>query len=393
MKKASLSVSSAISSIEISDIKKIEFLARSTKGVISLAQGIPSFNTPDFIKEAAKKAIDLNLANRYTYHSGIPQLRSAIALKLKEKNNINAETDQIIVTHGAIEGLMSVFMTILNPNDSVIALSPAYASHITQIQIVLQGREPIFVRLKETETGWEFDSKLLEKAITPSTKAVLICNPSNPTGKIYSKKELKEIARIALKHNLYIISDEMYEDFIYDRQKHVSIGSFKEVKDHVISIFGFSKSHAMTGWRIGYLIASKDLAAQIAKVHDCIVICPTVVSQYAAMRALKREKNGFDKYLTEYKKRRDIVISYLKKTKKLEYIKPNGSYYIFPKFKIPVDDKKLAFDMLEKAKVAVVPGSTFGSGGENHIRICFATSDELLEEGMKRFINYIEKYV
>lgn len=393
MKRAKLNISSTVSSIEISDIKKIEYLARSTGGVISFAQGIPSFNTPDFIKEAAKKAIDMNLVNKYTYHSGILELRSSIAEKLKQKNNIKADPDQIIVTHGAIEGLMSAFITLLNPKDSVIILSPAYASHITQLRLVLQGRKPIFAQLKETKNGWEFDAKLLESAVTPSTKAIVICNPSNPTGKIYSRKELKEIARIALKHNLYIISDEMYEDFIYDGKTHVSIGSFKEVKDHVISVFGFSKSFAMTGWRIGYLVGNKELIKQIAKVHDSLVICPTVVSQYAALQALKRNKTDLEKYIKAFEKRRKIVISYLQKSKKLEFAIPQGSYYIFPKTKTPVDDKKLAIDLIKKANVAVVPGSAFGRGGENHVRICYATSDELLEEGMKRFVEYIEKYL
>lgn len=379
-----------VSEIDVSSIKKIQLMATEDKAVISLAQGIPSFFTADHIRTAAKKAIDANLVDKYTSGYGIDPLRQAIVTKLKRDNAITADISQIIVTHGAIEALMAVFMTILNPQDEVIVLTPDYASHITQTRIARHGGRPIFVPLLETERGWVLDPEKIEAAITPQTKALLMCNPCNPTGKVYSYEELKEIARIGEKYNLFIITDEIYEYFTFDKKKHISIGSFPEVRDRVISIFGLSKSYAMTGWRIGYIVASKKLITQIFKIHDSLVTCPTAVSQYAALAALEGKQDIVLEYKKAYEKRRQIVIDALKKTDKLSLVPPEGAYYAFPKLTFPVDDYELAIRLVREAKVAVVPGSAFGLAGENHIRISFGGDEKLLKEGLERLIRYIE---
>ena len=381
------------SGIQISIIKRIELMTRDYKDVISLAQGVPSFYTPRHISQAAKEAIDNHKVDTYTWGQGIDELRIEIAKKLSICNKINTTPSEIIVTHGGIEALMSIFMALLNVEDEIIVLTPDYASHLTQITIATHGGKPVNVGLLETNKGWELDSARLEQAITTHTKAILICNPSNPTGKVFTKEELLEIAGISKKHNLYIITDEMYEDFLYDGRTHTSIGSFKDVADRVISVFGVSKSYSMTGWRIGYIATSQILIDQIMKIHDSIVTCPTAVSQYAALAAIKGPKTEVKKFLEAYTKRRAIVMEELAKTSLLEYTLPQGAYYCFPKITKRIDDIQLAQNLVKKAGVAVVPGSPFGAGGENHIRISFACEEDRLREGLKRLVNYLNKKI
>ncbi len=378
--------------IDVSAIKKMQLMAWDTKGTISLAQGIPSFNSAKHIRDAAKKAIDENLVDKYTAGNGIIELREAIVEKLARDNKMKVTTDQIIVAHGAIEALMAVFMALLNPSDEVLVLTPDYASHITQTRIARHGGRPIFVPLTETEKGWVLEAEKLEASITQNTKAILICNPCNPTGKVYSIEELKEVARISNKYNLFIITDEIYEYFTFDGKKHISIGSLPEVKDRVISIFGISKSYAMTGWRIGYIVANKNLITQIFKIHDSLITCPTAVSQYAAIAAIKGRQDIVEEYKKAFEKRRGIVVEELSKTKKLFLTsKPEGAYYAFPKFAKEVDDYEIAVRLIREAKVAVVPGSAFGLGGENHIRISYGGDEEELREGMRRIVKFVEK--
>lgn len=388
---ATRELSSVVTSIEVSIIKRVELLARSKKNVVSLAQGIPSFFTPDYIKQAAKDAMDKGLTDKYTPGFGIEELRIALAKKVKKQNNIQTNPSDIIVTHGGIEALMAVFMTLLNPKDELIILTPDYASHITQAKIAMHGGNPVCVPLDETKNGWVLNPEKLEQAITPNSKAIVICNPCNPTGKVYTKEELKAVARIAVKHNLYIVTDEIYQDFVFDGKKHISIGSFKEVADRTISVFGLSKSYAMTGWRIGYIVTNQTLMSQIFKIHDSLVTCPTAVSQYAALAAIKGDKKDVAYFKEEFEKRRKIVIDELKKTKKVELTIPEGAYYAFVRFKKPIDDVAFCMELIEKAKVAVVPGSPFGKGGENHIRISFGCNEETLKKGLQRFVSYINK--
>lgn len=366
-------------------------MAKADKNVISLAQGIPSFATPEHIKKAAIEAIKKGDVDKYTPGYGIDELRGAIVTKVKRDNNITASKDQVIVTHGGIEAMMATFIALLNPTDEIIVLSPDYASHITQTQIARHGGRPIYVPLNETEKGWVLDAQKVEAAVTQRTKAILMCNPCNPTGKVYTMEELKELARIAKKCNLFIISDEMYEYFTYDKKKHISIGSLPEATDRVISIFGVSKSYAMTGWRIGYIVANKELIAQIMKIHDSLVTCPTAVSQYAALAAIIGKKDAVVNFQKEFAKRRQIVIDALKGSQKLQLVSPEGSYYAFIKVAGDVDDYDLAMRLLHEAKVAVVPGSAFGLGGESHIRVSFGGEEKEIREGMRRLVEYIEK--
>ncbi len=383
--------SQVASVIDVSMIKRIELMAKNYQDVISLAQGIPSFATPKHISDAAKKAIDEHKVDKYTPGFGIPQLRKVIVKKIARDNGIKVQVDNIVVTHGAIEGLMAIFMALFNPDDEVIVPSPDYASHITQIRIARHGGKPIFVPMSENGS-WNLDADKIESAVTNKTKGILICNPSNPTGKIYTREELKKIAQIAIKHNLYIITDEMYEYFVYDNRKHISIGSFPEVVDRVISVFGVSKSYAMTGWRIGYIAGPQKVIQNIFKVHDSLVTCPTAVSQYAALAALTdKNKNTVNYFMKEFTTRRTIILKELKKSPKISLTVPQGAYYAFPKIQGLHDDYEFAVELIRNAGVAVVPGSAFGPGGEGHIRISFGGAEENLKKGLSRLVKYINK--
>lgn len=381
--------SKAALSIDVAATKKIELIAKSYNNVISLAQGIPSFQTAEHIKEAAKKAIDQNLVDKYTSGYGIEPLRGAIARKVERDNDIDVKASEVIVTHGGIEALMAIFLALLDPTNEIIVLTPDYASHLMQLRVAQRGKAPVEVPLMETDNDWVLDSARLEKAITAKTKAILICNPCNPTGKVYSQEELKEVARIAVKHNLYIITDEMYEYFVYDGKKHVSIGSFPEVADRTISVFGVSKSYAMTGWRIGYIVANNKIIDQIFKIHDSLVTCPTAVSQYAALAAITGPQDIVGEYKKAFLARRKIVIDTLAKTDKLELIIPQGTYYAFPKVRDLANDEDFVLRVMTKAKVAVIPGLAFGKGGERHLRLSFGCEEDILREGLRRLVDYL----
>ena len=378
-------------SLDMTAIKKIQLMCLKTPGAISLAQGVPSFATPEYIKEAAKTAIINGNADKYTPSFGIEPLREEIAKKVKKFNNIEATKDNVIVTHGATEAMMAIFMSLFNPEDEIVILTPAYATHLTQIRLTRNSGKPIMVPLAETENGWELDVSRIESSITRKTKAILFSNPTNPIGKVYTEEELQQIAAIAKRHNLFILTDEMYEYFTFDEKKHISIGSFPDVADRTISIFGLSKTYAMTGWRIGYIVAGKSIRDEIVKVNDAIITSPTAVSQYAALAALQGGKETIEIFKQEFQKRRDIVVAELMKTDKLSFEVTQGGYYIFPKIEFELDDYDFAVEMLKEAKVGVVPGSAFGIGGENHIRISFGGETEDMREGARRFVEYINK--
>lgn len=380
----------AVTSIELSAIKRLELMSREHEGVISLAQGIPSFATPSHIKKAAHTAIKKGLCDKYTPGYGIAPLREAIAQKLAKDNGIKTDVSTITVTHGGIEAMMSAFIAILNRGDEVIFLTPDYASHITQSIIAHYGARPIFVPFNE-EKNWALVSERLESAVTQKTKAILICNPSNPIGKVYTKTELETIAAIAKKHNLYIISDETYEYILFDGTKHISIASLPDAADRTISVFSLSKTYSMTGWRIGYAVASRSVSAELLKVHDSIVTCPAAVSQYAAIAAIEGSQKCVAEFVKEYAARRQLVLDALKKTNKLQLVTPQGGYFAFLKIMKDVDDYELAVRLVKEAKVAVVPGSAFGLGGAGHIRISFGCEPKQLQEGLKRLITFVNK--
>ncbi len=389
--------------LRLSIIKQIELEASKYPDVISLAQGVPSFDTPGCIKRRVEGALKRGVVAKYSLVPGLPELRELIEVSLARENMYYDWENEIIVTAGSIEGITATIMAITTPGDEVIIPEPTYTSYREVLH--LAGCKPVYVPLNENK-GWSFELDKFEEAITDKTKAIFYCNPNNPTGTIYTKDQLLKLAELAEKHNLYLITDDVYKDFVFDNQKIFSLAEVPELRKRVIRIFSFSKVYAMTGWRVAYLHTDASLAKEILKVHDSLVTCAPVISQYGALGALEMAEKDVKKFNIEYKKRRDLVCARLDKLSKyLSYIKPEGAYYVFPHLtpgpspskgegslrkKGEVDSWKFAMDLLKKAQVAVVPGIAFGPNGEGHIRINFGRSENDINVAMDRMGEYFK---
>ena len=381
-----------IKNLQLSVIKQMELRAVRYPDVISLAQGIPSFDTPGCIKTRVQRALSQGVTAKYSLSPGLPELRELIELSLAEDNMFYDWQNEIIVTAGAIEALTASILAISQPGDEIIIPSPGYTSYGEIIN--LAGCKPIFVPLNE-DKNWAFESEKFLKAVTKKTKAILYSNPNNPTGTVFGKNQLLALAKIAKNHQLFIIADEVYKDFIYENEnnqstKLFSLAEIPELRQKVIRIFSFSKSYAMTGWRVAYLHSDESVVREILKVHDTLVTCAPVVSQYAAMGALEMGKNDVIKFKNAYQKRRDTICSRLDRLNKIfSYIKPNSSYYVFPKMLTGVKDSwEFSINLLDKIQVAVVPGVAFGPNGEAHIRMSFSRAEEQINQAFDRLDKY-----
>jgi len=385
-------ISDKLAHISISPIKEIELRAEKLANVISLAQGVPSFNTPQSIKNRVKEALEYHWTSKYSLISGLPVLRESITEKLRNQNIFIDFEEDIIITVGAIEAIAATLLTILNPDDEVIIVSPTYASYPEVIKVA--GGKPIFVSLHEKD-GWILNVNAIKKALTKNTKAVLLCNPNNPTGTIYDKQQLLSLADILKERKIIVLIDEVYRDFIYDKKiKYFSLAEIPELKKYVVRIFSFSKLYAMTGWRIGYLHSEKSLIKQILKVHDSLVTCAPVVSQIAALAALSMSQHELNSYLKEYMNRRELIIQRLDGLEKIfSYHMPQATYFVFPKILLThISSRDLALDILEKARVATVPGNAFGPTGEQHLRFMFGNTPDKINTAFDRLEKYFKKY-
>lgn len=378
-----------IKNLQLSVIKQIEMRAAEYSDVISLAQGIPSFDTPAYIKKYVIKVMKTKAPAKYSLSPGLPELRNKIEISLAKENMFYDWQKEIIVTVGAIEAITAAIFTISQPGDEIILPSPNYVSHKEVVS--LAGCAPVFAPLNEAK-GWSLELKEFEKAITPKTKAILFCNPNNPTGTIYSREQLMGLAELAKKHNLFIISDEVYKDFVYDTDgKIFSLAEMPEIRQRVIRIFSFSKSYAMTGWRVGFIHSDASVINEILKVHDCLVTCAPVISQYAAIGALEMGERDVANFKKHYQRRRDLICSRLDRLNKfLRYVKPNSSYYVFPKVLNCQDSFTLALEILDKVRVAVVPGVAFGYNGEGHIRLNFGRTEKQINMAFDRLDKFFK---
>jgi aspartate aminotransferase len=387
---AKLSVSATIAMNQ-----KSRDLQEEGKDIINLSVGEPDFNMPDHIKEAAKKAIDDNYSF-YPPVAGYPVLRNAIVDKLKKQNGLDYTADQITVSSGAKHCIVNVLLSIINAGDEVIIPAPYWVSYAEQVKI----SEGINVIL---DTGIENDYKVtpdqVEQAITPKTRAIVLCSPSNPTGAVYSKAELEGIAEVLAPHDrIIIISDEIYEHINYIG-KHESIAQFPSVKDRVVLVNGVSKGYAMTGWRLGYAAAPIWIAKAVTKLQGQFTSGATSVAQIAAVTALTGDQGPTKEMNKAFKRRRDLVLGHLKDIEGVRCSVPEGAFYVFPDmsayFGKSVEGKEikdsgdLCMYLLESGHIATVPGSAFGA--PNCVRISFANSDENLEEAMKRLKNALSK--
>ncbi|CAI9391459.1 MULTISPECIES: pyridoxal phosphate-dependent aminotransferase [Bacillaceae] len=360
--------------------------------VIGLGAGEPDFNTPQNIIDAAVRSMNEG-HTKYTPASGLLTLKKEIAAKLKKDQHLDYDTNQIIVTNGAKHGLFTLFQVILDKGDEVIIPTPYWVSYPEQVKLA-EG-VPVFVEGYESNE-FKITPEQLKGVITSKTKAVIINSPSNPTGMIYTEEELKEIGNVCLEHNILIISDEIYEKLVYGDSKHVSIASLSPaLKEATIVINGVSKSHSMTGWRIGYAAGNKEIITAMANLASHSTSNPTTPSQYATIEAYSGPKDSVEEMRQAFNKRLDIIHEKLNKIPGFSCIKPKGAFYFFPNVKKAVEltgyatvDEFVA-GLLEEALVAVVPGSGFGA--DNYIRLSYATSLEKLEEAVKRMEQFVEK--
>ena len=366
---------------------KAKKLKSEGKDIVSFAAGEPDFDTPDFIKDAAIQAIKEGFT-KYTPTTGIPELKNLIIEKFKKENSLEYTPAQIIVSCGAKHSIFNALFALIDKGDEVLIPAPYWVSY-PEIVNLCSGT-PFFIETS-AKNNFKLTAKELERQITPKTKLLILNSPANPTGCVYSSAELKEIAKICVKEKVFVLSDEIYEKLIYDNLKHTSIGSFdKDIYGLTITVNGLSKSHSMTGWRIGYLGAPQDIADAIAKIQDHSTSNPSSISQKAAIAALKAPDDFSKSMAAEFQKRRDFVVSRLRQIKKLGVEVPQGAFYVFCDIsKIGMDSNTFATRLLDEALVALIPGKSFGR--DDYIRISFATSIEQLEKGTQRIEEWLKK--
>ena len=382
-------ISNRVRQMGASAIHEMTRLSKEIDDVAFLSWAKPTSDTPEHIKQAAVRAIESGLVGGYSEPLGLLALRKEIARKLTRDNHIDANESQVLVTVGAIEGLAAAVMAVIDPGDEVIVPSPTYATHIRQV--VLASGKPVLVPTVEEE-GFVLDIDGIEKAITKKTKAIMFASPSNPTGTVFTEDQLRKVSGLALEHNLMIITDEAYEYFVFDGNRHFSIASIPEMKSHVISCYTFTKTYAMTGWRIGYLHADEALVPQIRKAHIPFAICAPVVSQYAALGALQGPQDCIEKFRSKYLAARNLMCDRLDSLSSFfDYKKPGGSYLMFPQIRVTEGKKdSLSFckKLLKEARVSTTPGIAFGPTGEGHLRMSFCVPQDTINKAFDRMERY-----
>ena len=377
------------------DAKLKQMVADGVK-VYGFGAGEPDFNTPKYINDAAIEAIEKGFT-RYTAAQGTLDLRKAICAKFERDNNLTYEPNQIIASSGAKHSLSNAFAAILNPGDEVIVPVPYWVSY-TEI-IKLNDGIPVLVPTKK-ENNFKMTKEELLKAVNPKSKAILLNSPSNPTGAVYSEKELRDIAEVAAANNLFVVSDEIYEKLIYDGKKHISIASLgAEIKELTIVINGMSKAYAMTGWRLGYAAGNEKVIKAMSAVQSHAVSHPNSITQYASTAALNGPQDDVSKMVQEFEKRRTYMFERINAMEGLSCVKPEGAFYVYVDISnylgrelcgVKLNSSlEFAQIMLEKGHVAVIPGAAFGT--DTYIRLSYATSMEVIKIGLDVFESFIKE--
>lgn len=362
--------------------------------VISFGVGEPDFTTPENIKKAAIEAINKGLTT-YTPASGLPQLKQAICTKLKNDNNLDYKPENIVVSNGAKHSLYNIFQAICNPGDEVIIPVPYWVSYPDMVKMA--DANPVFVNSTE-ENEFKIQKEDLIKAITPKTKAIILNSPSNPTGSLYTKTELEEIAKIAVEHNIFVVADEIYEKLTYEGEKHISIASINdEIKDLAIVVNGMSKGYAMTGWRIGYTASHSSIAKAMSNMQSHATSNPNTIAQHASIEGLLGDQSSVEEMRLAFDERRKFMVKRINEIKGVSCIAPKGAFYVMMNITelIGSNIKGIAINnsmdfaelLLDNANVAVVPGVAFGA--DEFVRLSYANSLENITEGLNRIDNIL----
>jgi len=381
--------SKKVKKISYPKIREIFDRASKFENVISLGIGEPDFDTDPTIINRAFELVKEKKSTHYTPVPGYKELREAIATKCKEENKLEINYEEVIVTHGAQYALTLAMLTLLDPKDEILIPDPYYPSYPSQV--FLTGATSVFVPTFEKD-GFKIKGKNLEKKITKKTKLLILNTPNNPTGAVLGKEDLEEVSKVAIKNDLIVISDEAYETMVYDGKKHFCIASLPGMKERTITINSFSKRYAMTGWRIGYAVATKEIITNMMKISGYNLSCPCSVSQQAAIVALNSPLSIVERMNLEYEKRRNFIIAELNKIKGISCIKPEGTFYVFANIKgTGKSSEQIYGELLTKGRVVVIPGSAFGKQGEGYIRIAYTLTVDRLREAVKRIRKVIEK--
>lgn len=380
-------INPVVRDIPPSGIRRFFDLATEMKGVISLGVGEPDFVTPWHIREACVYSLEKGYT-MYTSNNGLLELREEIARDLAETHRITYNPkNEILITVGVSEGLDLALRTILSPGDEVLIPEPSYVSYAPCI--TLAGGKPVYLKTS-VENGFQVTAEMVEKAITPATKVLLLCYPNNPTGATISRERLLEIMEVVKAHDLIVISDEIYEKLTYVGE-HTCVSSLPGMRDRTILLNGFSKSYAMTGWRVGYAAGNPDFIAAMKKIHQYTMLCAPITAQIAALEALKNGKNEMKKMIEQYRQRRRLVLHAFQEMG-LPCFEPGGAFYAFPEIQMTgLSSEEFAEQLLKEAKVAVVPGNAFGGQGEGFIRCSYATSVNDLTEAFKRMNQFLKR--
>lgn len=382
-------LSETVKQVKPSGIRKFFDLASGCPGVVSLGVGEPDFDTPWHIREEAIYALEQG-NTFYTGNKGLDELREEVSLYLKRRFNLNYDwSKEILMTVGGSEAIDITMRTLLNPGDEVIIPKPAYVAYEPAV-LMTQGKV-VDLELKEEE-GFKITPEALEAVITEKTKILLMNYPSNPTGGIMTKEDLKKIVPIIKKHDLIVVSDEIYAELTYE-DEHCSIAGFDEIKDQVVLLNGFSKAYSMTGWRVGYIAASEVLINAMLKIHQYAVICPSTISQYAAVKAAKDGDKDIERMKESFLQRRNYIVKGLNDLG-LSCPRPQGAFYVFPSIeKTGMTSDEFCEKLLKEEKVAVVPGTAFGIQGEGFIRISYAYSIDEIKVALSKIERFLNRYL
>lgn len=383
-------LSKRVERIGESAIRSMMMAARNVPGAISLAQGTPDAKTPAYIREGIIKLLEENEGiGKYSLAPGLPELRALIAQKISSVGKVAVDSEsQICITAGAMEALAIAIATLVDSGDEVLIPDPGYPPYTEQV--VFAGGTPIYIPL-QSEKNWKMDVERLKSLITPKTKALVLANPSNPTGMIASRKEVEALVHLAEKYGFFIIADPTYEFLVYDDAELASFLNYESIRDRLVICHSFSKEFSMTGWRVGYLYAPAYILEQALKVHDSFVLCAPTISQCAAYIALTQKPSVDPEGMrADLATKRDLICARLDRLNDLfSYARPQGAFYVLVRYlKGGADSRSFALKMLNEAKVICVPGSGFGPSGEGHVRFSYATSAKLLGEAFDR----IEKW-